>query len=334
MTKITIYDATDQDKKDLRSLAEDHELHFVKESLCEANVDVDAEVISVFVSSSVDAHMLERLQGLKLIACRSTGFNNIDIDGAKSHSIPVVNVPTYGERTVAEYTFALLLAMTRKIIPSASQTVTGQVDSTLVHGTDLFDKTIGIIGVGRIGQNVATFAKAFGMRVLGYDPYMDVEKAKELGIKLVDLDTLLAGSNIVTVHMPLTDENKHMFNAKTFAKMKRGSYFINTARGELMVTADLIEALQSGQLAGAGIDVLEGEKLVDLREEELLLKKGRISVELLQEAVANNVLVKIPNVIVTGHNAYNTNEAIRRINGTTAQNIARFCEGKIENQVA
>lgn len=333
MTKIVFYDVTETENKVFDSLKDKNEVILIEDCISEDNLVVDAEVVSVFVSSTITKQMIDKMESLKLIACRSTGFNNIDVSACKSKNISIVNVPTYGERTVAEYTFALMLALSRKILPSVQQTMQGTIDSSLVHGHDLYGKTIGIVGLGRIGKNVARFAEAFGMKVLAYDPFATPESLTDFSLSLVELPELLKSSEFVTVHAPLTDDNKHLFNAEKFAQMKQGSIFINTARGELMVTTDLIDSLQSGHLAGAGIDVLEGENLVDLNEEELLLKKGRVSKELLQEAVANNVLVKMPSAIVTAHNAYNTGEAIRRINTTTRENIEAYLSGNVQNEV-
>lgn len=333
MTKIVFYDVTETENKVFDSLKAENEVVLIKESLSQDNLAADADVISVFVSSTISKQLIDKMDNLKLIACRSTGFNNVDFAACKARNISIVNVPTYGERTVAEYTFALILALSRKILPSVQQTMQGTIDSSLVRGHDLFGKTIGIVGLGRIGKNVAKFAEAFGMKVLAYDPFAKAESLGDFNLSLVELPELLKLSDFVTVHAPLTDDNRHLFDSEKFAGMKQGSIFINTARGELMVTSDLIDALQSGHLAGAGIDVLEGEQLVDVSEEELLLKKGRVSAELLQQAVANNVLVKLPTAIVTAHNAYNTGEAIRRINTTTRENIEAFLVGNTQNEV-
>lgn len=333
MAKIVFYDATEIEIQSFESLKNQNEVVFIKESINQENLVKDAEIVSVFVSSTVTDKMIDQMSNLKLVACRSTGFNNIDVEVCKSRDVSIVNVPTYGEKTVAEYTFALILALSRKLLDGVEQAKQGQIDSSLVHGHDLFSKTIGIVGLGRIGRNVAKLAEAFGMKVLAYDPFASDETLGDINVSLVELDELLKQSDFVTVHAPLTKHNKHLFNSDKFGQMKQGATFINTARGELMLTTDLIEALQSGHLAGAGIDVLEGENLVDLHEEELLLKKGRLSTELLQEAVANSVLIKMPNALVTAHNAYNTGEAIRRINTTTKENIEGYLSGSLQNKV-
>lgn len=333
MTKIVFYDVTETENNVFDSLKAENEVVLINDSISEDNLVADADVISVFVSSTVTKQLIDKFNNLKLIACRSTGFNNIDVSACQSRNISIVNVPTYGERTVAEYTFALILALSRKILPSVEQTKQGVINSSLVHGHDLFGKTIGIVGLGRIGKNVAKLAEAFGMTVVAYDPFATEASINDFSLSLLELPDLLKVSDFVSVHAPLTKDNKHLFDKHLFDQMKKGSIFINTARGELMVTSDLIEALQTGPISGAGIDVLEGENLVDLNEEEILLKKGRVSTELLQEAVANNVLVKMPSAIVTAHNAYNTGEAIRRINTTTKVNIEAFLRGEIQNEV-
>lgn len=334
MAKIVIYDSTITDKKFFKQLQEEHDVVYISEPIAKSNIIENADVISVFISSKVDKEIVNMFKKLKLIACRSTGYNNIDIKECSSRKITVVNVPTYGEHTVAEYTFTLILALSRRLVNSIGQVQQGEIDSHLARGIDLYGKKIGIVGLGRIGRNVAKLANAFGMSVLVYDPFVGEQSVNDIDIKLVELDELLRSSNIVTVHTPLNSKNKHLFDAKMFAQMIPGSLFINTARGELMVTGDLIEAIKSGHLAGAGIDVLEGENLVDINEEEILLKKGRVSSQLLKEAVANNLLAKLPNVIVTAHNAYNTKEAIERINQTTIDNITQFFNNSTQNIVS
>ena len=334
MAKIVIYDATDQEKQDLKTLGEAHDLQFVSESLGPANVVKEAEVISVFVSSKVKKETLDKMPNLKLIACRSTGFNNIDLSAAKEKAVCVSTVPTYGEHTVAEYTFALLLALTRKLFDANEQVEQGQINANTIHGTDLHGKTIGIVGLGRIGQNVAKIAKAFGMKVTAYDIKSNKEVAGQIGIEFLDLDALLQQSHVISLHVPATPETTHMINEARLSQMKRGTYLINTARGELVDTVALVGALQSGQLAGAALDVIEDEKLMDMDEEELILRKDRMPRASLEHAVAIDVLQKMFNVIITAHNAYNTNEAIQRINKTTKENIEKFLKGSPQNEVS
>lgn len=332
-TTICIYDATDNDKHDFKHLDKDHELCFHEEHLAEDNAHSIAEIVSLFVSSKLDAQTLKKMPKLKLIAARSTGVNNIDMAAAKKQKIAVVNVPTYGEHTVAEYAFTLLLALSRKLIDTIEQVRAGDINSNTIHGHDLYGKRLGVVGCGRIGRNVAKLGKAFGMEVVGFDPFPDEAAAKEIGYEYVKFDELLKTSDVISLHSPYTKENHHLMGAPDFAKTKRGVLLINTARGELVDTMALVEALQSGQVGGAAIDVIEDEKLLDVDEEELILRRDHVPRASLEHAVAIDVLSKMFNVIITSHNAYNTVEAIARINKTTADNIEAFLGGKPQNQV-
>ena len=333
MAVIGVYDATDQDKYVFRELGKTHDVRLHTDKLTADTADRDTEILSVFTVSKVDAAIFKQMPKLKLIACRSTGFNNIDAAAAKKHKVVVVNVPTYGEHTVAEYTFTLMLALSRKLLQTVEQVRRGDIDATTTHGMDLYSKTLGVVGCGRIGRNVACLGKAFGMKVIGFDPFPDEAAAKEIGYHYVPFDELVASSHVISLHSPYTKDNHHLINARTLAKTKRGALLINTARGELVDTIALTEALQTGQLAGAALDVLEDEKLLDVDEEELILRASSVPRASLENAVAIDVLSKMFNVIITSHNAYNTVEAIRRINQTTVTNIEAFLAGKPQNQV-
>lgn len=334
MARICIYDVTKEEEDDFTTIPDVHDVVLVSESLGSENVDAQTEILSIFVNSTVDAQMIEAMPKLKLIACRSTGFNNVDMDAANAHGITVVNVPTYGEHTVAEYAFALLLALAKKIIPGSSQMAMGENDHSLVHGMDVYAKTLGVIGAGKIGKNVIKIAKAFNMNVIAYDPFLKPDVALAEEIKTVELAELAQQADIITLHVPLTDENKHMINEELISTMKDGVYLINTARGELIDSSALISALKSGKIAGAGLDVLEDEKLMEIDEEELLLKKGAKTRETLEHVVANTILMRMPNVILTSHNAYNTAEAIVKINSITVENIKHFLVGSTPNKVS
>ncbi|QQS19819.1 2,3-bisphosphoglycerate-dependent phosphoglycerate mutase [Candidatus Saccharibacteria bacterium] len=276
--------------------------------------------------------MLEKLPRLKLIACRSTGFNNVDLTAAEARGVKVVNVPTYGESTVAEYTFTLLLALTRKLAPSLGF-LNHEVEFSTLMGSDLHEKTIGVVGTGHIGQHVIKIAKGFEMRVVGFDPYGKEELARDLGFEYVKLEELLKISDVVTLHAPFTPENKHLINAERLALMKPTAFLVNTARGELVDASALADALMHDRLGGAALDVLEGEQLFKMEEEVGLLRSNKLPPSTGAQSVALMALNKLPNVILTPHNAFNTEEAIGRINGTTCQNIIRFWYGDIPNQV-
>ncbi len=334
MALIYFYDTSKLDKKQLTEGLKDtdHHWEFVKEAISLDNLNLETEVISPFVTSTVTREIIEKLPKLKLIACRSTGFNNVDLVAAEEHGVTVVNVPTYGESTVAEYAFALMLSLLRKL-PASFGFLNHELDTVPLRGTDLNGKTLGVIGTGHIGQRVIQIAKAFEMRVVAYDPFGKEELAKELGFEYLDLDELLKTSDIVTLHAPLTADNKHLMNAERLALMKKTAVLINTARGELVDTQALAAALDNEKLGGAALDVLEGEQLFDTHEEVALLRSHALPHSTGEESVTLMALNKMPNVILTPHNAFNTEGAIGRINDTTCQNITRFWYDDVPNRV-
>ncbi len=334
MALIYFYDASELDRRQLDDGLRntDHRWEYIEESISLDNLDPETEVISVFVTSTVTPAMIEKLPKLKLIACRSTGFSNISLAAADARDISVVNVPTYGESTVAEYAFMLLLALMRKLSGSLGF-LSRELDAAELMGTDLHEKTIGVIGTGHIGRHVIKIAKGFEMRVVGYDPYGKEELARELGFEYLSLEELLKVSDIVTLHAPLTPENEHLINSERLALMKPSAVLINTARGELVNTSALADALMHGRLGGAALDVLEGEELFNMEEEVALLRSNQLPASTGKESVALMALNKLPNVILTPHNAFNTIEAHGRINGTTCQNIIRFWYGDVPNLV-
>jgi D-lactate dehydrogenase len=334
MTKIVIYGVSNEGQNAFSGIPPNHEVVIHEEPLSEENIDADAEIISIFVTSIVDEKIINKMPKLKLIACRSTGINNVDLATAMEQKITVVNVPSYGDHTVAEYTFALLLSLTRKITLANKQVIAGDIDHAKLHGIDLHGKTIGIVGAGQIGRNVIKLAKAFGMKVIVHDPFFKKEQAEKLHVENLSFKELSEQSDIITLHCPLTKDNKHMINRARISQMKDGVYIINTARGDLIETGALIEALVDGKVGGAALDVIEDEKLMDIDEEELLLKTGKQTRETLENLVENSILMRLPNAILTSHNAYNTKGAISRINDTTVNNIKHFLVGEVQNEVS
>lgn len=334
MALIYFYDSTELDKSQISEAMSqtDHRWEFVDQKIDPSNVNSDTEVISVFVTSTVSREIIESLPKLKLIACRSTGFNNIDFEAAKERGITVVNVPTYGESTVAEYAFTLLLALQRKlreVLAAENQQFTPQE----LNGHDLDGKTIGVIGTGHIGQKSIKIANGFSMRVIAYDAFPKNELQDSLNFKYVDLDRLLEESDVVSLHTPYLPTTHHIINKERLQKMKPESILVNTARGELVDTKALIEALDSGKLGGAAIDVVEGELLLDHHEETALLRSDILPEEVMRHSVEISVLKKMPNVIISPHNAFNTVEAIQRINQTTSRNIIDYWYGDTPNKV-
>lgn len=293
----------------------------------------DAEVLSVFTSSKVPGELLKKLPNLKLIATRSTGFNNIDLEYCKMADIAVVNVPKYGECTVAEFAFALLLNVVRKVSQAYDELKEGRINLQGSIGMDLFGKTIGIIGTGAIGCYTAKIAHGFGMKILSYDPFPKEKVKEKFSVEYVELDELLKNSDIISVHAPSTKENFHMINDDAFSKMKDGMVFINTARGEIVDTGALYRALRSGKVSGAGLDVLECEDVL-AHEELYLTKMDCVQRDCLEKTLINHRLLDMPNVIITPHIAFDTREAIQRILNTTLENIKGYLNSQIINRVA
>jgi D-lactate dehydrogenase len=291
----------------------------------------DIQALSVFIYSHVTREVLDALPELKFIATRSTGFDHIDVQACRSRGIAVSNVPSYGENTVAEHTMALLLMLSRKVHQSVLQVRSGRVDLAELTGFDLQGKTIGVIGAGHIGLHVIRIARGFGMRVLACDIRRDPFLADLLGFEYATMEELLADSDIVTLHAPLTDKTHHLLGREEFGRMKPGVMIVNTARGGLIDTDALVEALESGKVGGAGIDVLEGEELI--KEEKQLLQQP-LDVERLRMAVRNRVLLARDNVVFTPHNAFNSREALVRILEVTLANLEAFRAGQAVNRVA
>jgi D-lactate dehydrogenase len=275
--------------------------------------------------------VLDEMPELKFIATRSTGFDHIDLDACRSRGIVVSNVPSYGENTVAEHTIALLLMLSRKVHQSVLQIRSGHVDLAELTGFDLQGKTIGVVGAGHIGLHVIRIARGFGMRVLAFDVRREPFLADLLGFEYVTMERLLTESDIVTLHSPLTDKTHHLIGRDAIARMKPGAMIVNTARGGLIDTDALVEALESGKLGGAGLDVLEGEELI--KEEKQLLQQP-LDVERLRTAVRNRVLLSRDNVVFTPHNAFNSREALVRILEVTLSNLEAFRAGQPVSRVA
>ena len=290
----------------------------------------DAEIVSAFIYSSLDARVLGQMPSLRMIATRSTGVDHIDLAYCREHNIVVSNVPSYGANTVAEHSFALLLSLSRKIYPARERTLHNNFSFHGLQGFDLKDKVLGVIGTGRIGQHAIRIASGFEMQVLAYDPYPDTAASQKLGFDYVDLDTLLARADVISLHCPLTPATRHLIGKPAFMKMKRGVYLINTARGGLIDTTALLWALDVGIVAGAGLDVLEEEEAV--REERELLS-GRFDQAKLQAVLCNHVLANDERVIITPHIAFNSREAVGRILDTTLNNIVSYLEAKPNNMV-
>ncbi len=291
----------------------------------------DVDVLSVFIYSKLTEEILGRFPRLRFIATRSTGFDHIDLVACRKRQIIVSNVPSYGENTVAEHTFALILALSRNIHKAYVKTIKGDFSLEGLQGFDLKGKTIGVVGGGHIGLHVIKMAKGFGMEVLVFDVKKNVFLSEVLDFRYVTLDALLRRSDIVSLHVPYMPSTRHLMNRTTFQIMKRGALLINTARGSLIETDALVWALDQGIVGGAGLDVLEGEELV--KEERQLLSED-FSKEKLATALRNHILLHRENVVITPHIAFDSKEALQRILDTTVSNIASFVSGAPTNVIS
>lgn len=284
---------------------------------------IDAEVVSVFIHSRVDKKTIDKLPNLKLIVTRSTGYDHIDVAYATAKGITVSNVPSYGSRTVAEFTFALLLSLSRKInIASDLIKQKNNWDATQFEGFNLQGKTIGIIGTGKIGLNVAQIAKGFGMHIIGHDAFPSEQKALDYGFTYVPLQELLAQSDIITLHVPASPDTHHLINLETIKLCKPGSILLNTSRGDVVDPEALLFGLHNNILKGAGLDVLEGE--LELKEESELMMRNNLNLEQMKLLTENHILLQHPHVIITPHIAFDTVEARAEIVQTTISNIEKY----------
>lgn len=332
MKRVGFIDCSPAEKKFYQRTLVDYELFFYKSARDPyTTFDKKLDALVIFVSYNITKDIINFLPKLKLIACRSTGYDNIDIKYAKDKGIKVANTPGYGKQAVAEYVFALLLNLSRKInVTLEGLSDDEATDRQLERGFNLFGKTIGIIGLGAIGQGVASIAKGFGMDILAFEPYPDLDFVQRNGVKLAeDVDDLIKKSDVVTLHIPATTDNIHIIDSRRLELMKNSAILVNTARGELVDTVALVTALKDNRIGGAALDVVEEEYLLDPSEfikfaSENIDKNRALS---LRHATAILALERMDNVIITNHNAYNTAEAVRLIANMTVQNIKGALEG-------
>lgn len=323
--KTAVFSARRYDKTMLAQANVDldagHELRFLEDRLTPSTAILakGCAAVCVFVNDTVDAAVLEILaqQGTRLVATRSTGYNHIDAEAAARLDIAVVRVTDYSPHSVAEFAVGLLLAVNRKIARASTRTRDGNFDLDGLMGVDLHGKTVGVIGTGKIGTIFARIMAGFGCTVVGYDRYPS-PAFEALGGRYVGIDELLACCDVVSLHCPLTEETHHIVDAASLARAKRGSILVNTSRGGLVDTEAAIAALKSGQLGGLAIDVYEQEASLFFQD----LSSTIITDDVIQR------LVSFPNVIVTGHQAFFTVEAIGQIMRTTIESITAFEQGR------
>ena len=331
--KITFFESEGWEKDYLKGkFGWKTKVEFIQEPISETNLSkaLESEIISVFIYSKLTKEILDKLPKLKMISTRSTGFDHIDISECKKRGIVVTNVPTYGENTVAEHTFGLILSLSRKIHKAYEKTIKGDFKIDELRGFDLLGKTLGVVGTGHIGQRTIRIAKGFGMRILAYDAFPNKKLSLEEGFDYVEFDELISKSDIITFHVPLIPATTHMLSMKNIKKVKRGAIIINTARGGIIETECLTYGLEKGILSGVGLDVIEGEDII--KEEKELLTKD-FSKENFKMLVCDHVLLKDSRVIYTPHIAFNSDEAVRRIMDSTQESINAFILNKPLNKI-
>lgn len=334
--KISFVEMKDAWEKEAvkKALSANGEIDFFDRPVQDCLKDLtQSEVISVFVNSRVDRNCMDAMPSLKCIATRSTGFDHIDMKAARERGIVICTVPTYGENTVAEHTFALILSLSRNLRKAYLRTVQNNFSLEGLMGFDLKGKTLGVIGTGHIGLHVIRMAVGFGMKVVAYDVKQQLFLSEVLGFEYVSFEDLLSRSDIVSLHAPYLPGTRHLINRQNIGLIKRGAVLVNTSRGGLVETDALVEALDRKILSGAGLDVLEEEEYV--LEEKRLLESAETEDHWrrLQTALKNHVLLHRENVIYTPHMAFYSYEAVQRILNTTIDNIRAFAEGKPSNQV-
>ncbi|MEC4115491.1 2-hydroxyacid dehydrogenase [Myroides phaeus] len=305
------------------------ELEYFDTGLEEQTVNLITEgtdTVCVFVNDKVDAEVIKKLakKNVKYIALRCAGFNNVDLEEAHKHNIKVCRVPAYSPEAVAEHTLALLFTLNRKIHKAYNRVREQNYSLNGLLGTNIYKKTVGIIGTGNIGAVFCRMMKALGTEVLAYDIYEN-EELKNEGIKYVSLEDIYAKSDIISLHCPLTPDTLHLINETTIAKMKDGVFLINTSRGKLIESHAAIQALRAKKIGALAIDVYEQEEKVFFRDlSETILEDERLQ-----------LLTSFPNVIVTAHQAFFTDEALSQISYITLDNLKQLStKGAIEGRVA
>ncbi len=323
MKKIAFFDAKPYDRTWFDQLNQHYHIKYYEHKLTPDTISLahGCEAVIPFVNDTLDRTVIDGLcqEGIKMIALRCAGYNNVDRDAARGR-IPVVRVPGYSPYAVAEFTMGLLLSLNRKIHKAYFRTRDFNFSLNGLVGFDLHGRTVGVIGTGKIGQIFIRICQGFGMHVLAYDPY----PVQDAGFPYVSLEELLAKSDIISLHCPLTEQTRHLINRDTIAQMKDGVYLLNTSRGMLVESESLLDALKSGKIAGAGLDVYE-------EETEFFFEDRSDTV---QRDTLLSLLVSMPNVVLTSHQAFLTNEALHNIAQVTLDNLdAYFKDGTVLNAV-
>ena len=320
--EIIFYSTKRYDKECFNLLNEKyhHKLRFVEDRLTPETVDLIKQefVVCAFVNDVLDQTVLSLLaqRGVKLIALRCAGFDNVDLNAAKQYNIKVIRVGSYSPNSVAEHALCLMLALNRKVYTSYNRVKSGNFSIDGLLGFDFSGKTIGIIGTGKIGSILSQTTQAMGMRVIAYDPIKNPE-CEKLGVEYVDIDTVFSQSDVISLHCPLNSNTKHLINSSALEKMKDSVMLINTSRGAVIDTCAVVEALKTNKIGYLGLDVYENEQGMFFED---------LSCQTIQDDVFTSLL-SFSNVLITSHQGFFTENALENIANTTLMNIQKFENG-------
>jgi D-lactate dehydrogenase len=335
MVKLAFFDVDETEQAVLsRAFAGEKtfELSFNQKSLDthSALTAKDADGIGIFIQSRITKEVLDLLPIVKVIDTMSTGFDHIDLDTCKARNITVCNVPSYGDNTVAEYAFGLIIALARKLKPTIEQVGRGFFSRTGLMGIDLKGKTLGLVGTGNIGSHMARFGWAFGMKVIAYDVKPKATLADQFGVTFMSLGKLLQQADIISLHLPYNPSTHHLINAERLHLLKPTALLVNTSRGQVVDTEAVAAALREGRVGGVALDTFEGE---EVWIEEEFLKRDDLAAITLREAMESFSMMRSERAIITPHNAFNTKEALERILLTSAENIKAYFSGHPQNVI-
>lgn len=301
--KITFLEVIENDKESIKKNFPEAEISEEQLSACNVEKFKESEVVCIFIYSKIDVAILDKMPKLKLIVTRSAGFDHIDMAECEKRGIRVVNIPDYGSHVIAEHVFALMLASLRRVVEGEQRTSLLNFDWHGLRGTSLKNKTLGIVGMGKIGSHVARIASlGFQMKVVAFDLCPNEELAKQYNFQYVSMDELLAKSDVITLHCPLNCHTEHMVNKEMIAKMKDGISIINTSRGGVLNTQDVLEAVKSGKISHLALDVLENEQNIE----------------------ENKEILTYPNIIITPHIAFYSDDAMKKMYEESFKAINEF----------
>lgn len=328
--RIAVFDTHSYDEAALKAANADfgHELEFFEERLQDKTVELARgfDAVCAFVNCRLGARVMRKLHelGVKLVLLRAAGFNGIDLAAAEEVGIPVLRVPAYSPEATAEHTFAMLLTLVRKTHRAYNRVRDQNFSLDGLEGFTLHGKTYGVLGAGKIGLAALRIARGFGCRLLAFDPYPNAAMADEIGFEYAPLEQVLAEADVLSLHLPLTEQSHYILNAESLAKTRKGIVIVNTSRGGLIDTSALIDGLKSGQIGGVGLDVYEQEEGVFFED---------LSGRPLQDDLLARLMV-FPNVLITSHQGFLTREALIAIAQTTLGNATAFAQGApLSNQV-